>query len=97
MKQKISKIGFTKNGITSKVLNSKGLNVTLFAFDKGQELSTHTSGYPALLQVLEGKMKITISDKATSVSKNELIYLPPKKPHAVKAITRAKMLLVLAE
>ena len=96
-KQNSTKIAFTKNGITSKILYSERINATLFAFDKGQELSTHASSYPALIQVLEGKMRITISGKAETVGKKELIFLPPKKPHAVKAITKAKMLLFLAK
>ncbi len=95
--QKISQIGFTKGGITSKILFTEKINVTLFAFDKRQELSTHSSSFPAMIQVLEGKLKITIGGKAKTLGKNELAYLPPKKPHAVKALTKAKMLLFLAK
>jgi quercetin dioxygenase-like cupin family protein len=96
-KQKVSKIGFTKDGITSRILYNEKLNVTLFGFDKDQELSTHTSAYPALLQVTEGKMQITISGKAEILSKGEIIFLPQNKPHAVFAITKAKMLLTLGK
>ena len=97
MKQSIGKISFTKKGITSKILYSERINATLFAFDSQQELSTHESAFPALIQVLEGKMKITIAGKSQTVGKKELIYLPQKKPHAVKALTKAKMLLILAK
>lgn len=95
--QKIGKIGFTKNGIASRVISAEKINTTLFAFDKGQELSTHSSAFPALIQVLEGKLRITISGKPETIGKNWLCYLPPRKPHAVHAVSKAKMLLFLAK
>ena len=95
--QKIGKFGFTKGGITSKTLFAEKINATLFAFDKGQELSTHSSSYPAMILTLTGKLRITVGSETKTIGKNMVCYLPPKKPHSVKAISRAEMLLLLAK
>ena len=95
--QKIGKTSVTKGGITSRILFSEAINVTLFAFDKGQELSTHASAFPAMIQVLEGKFRITIGKEKKTLEKNTMVFLPAKKPHAVHALEKAKMLLFLAK
>lgn len=97
MAKQALKINYTKSGITSKILSNNKLNITLFGFDKKQELSTHSSAFPATIFVIEGKMKITIGGKSETLNKGELINLPANKPHAVLALTKAKMLLSLAK
>jgi len=70
-------------------------NVTLFAFDQGEELSEHTAPFDALVHVLDGNVEITISATSFQVRAGEAIIMPAGEPHAVKAVTRFKMLLTM--
>ncbi len=69
--------------------------VTLFAFDKGQGLSEHTTPYDALIHVLDGEVEVTISGNSSSVKTGEIIIMPANEPHALKAVDRFKMLLIM--
>ncbi len=77
------------------VVKAETGSVTLFAFDEGQELSEHTAPFDALVHVLDGDVKITISDKPFHLSLGDAIVMPAGEPHAVKAVTRFKMLLTM--
>ncbi len=70
-------------------------NVTLFAFDKGQELSEHTAPFDALAHILDGDAEIRISGKAFDLKAGDAIIMPADEPHALKAITPFKMLLTM--
>ena len=70
-------------------------NVTLFAFDRDQELSEHTAPFDALVHVLDGEAEIKISGKPFHLKAGEAIIMPANEPHAVKASTRFKMLLTM--
>ena len=70
-------------------------NVTLFAFDAGQELSEHTAPYDALVQVLEGEAAITVAGRPYRVRAGEMIVMPGHQPHALNAVSRFKMLLTM--
>lgn len=69
--------------------------VTLFAFDKGQGLSEHTAAFDALAYIVEGAAEIIISGKSNQVKTGEMIIMSAHKPHALKAIKKFKMLLVM--
>lgn len=69
--------------------------MTVFAFDAGEGLSEHTAPFDALVYLLEGKAEITIGGKPHAVWEGEMILMPAHKPHALKAVTRFKMLLVM--
>ena len=69
--------------------------VTLFAFDAGQGLSEHTAPFDAMVQVLDGEAEVTISGKTSTVRQGEMVVMPAKKPHALRAVKRFKMLLVM--
>jgi len=69
--------------------------VTLFAFDKGEGLSEHTAPFDALVQVLDGEVEITISKKPFRLAAGDAIIMPANEPHALKALERFKMLLVM--
>jgi len=89
-------IDYQDGGIVSRALvDKKTGTVTLFAFDAGQQLSEHTAPFDALVQVLEGELKITIEGKPSTVSAGHIIIMPANKPHALSASARAKMLLVM--
>jgi quercetin dioxygenase-like cupin family protein len=69
--------------------------ITCFAFDAGEELSEHTAPYDAVLTMLEGEAEITIMGQHYLLSEGDTIIMPAKKPHAVTAIRRFKMTLVM--
>jgi quercetin dioxygenase-like cupin family protein len=69
--------------------------VTLFAFDKGEGLSEHTAPFDALVHVLDGTVEITISGKPHRLTEGQMIIMPANDPHALKAVDRFKMMLVM--
>jgi len=81
--------------VSRTVINNREGTVTIFAFDKGEGLNEHTASYDALLHILEGRAEITISGKKSFLEQGEVILLPAGRPHAVKALTRFKMLLIM--
>lgn len=82
--------------IVSKTLaQNKAVSVTVFAFSKGEEISTHESDGDALVNVLEGKGKFTINGKDYILSAGESIVMPAKKPHAVYGEENFKFLLTV--
>ncbi len=82
--------------IVSKTLaQNKHHSLTLFAFDKGEEISTHESDGDAMVIALYGKGRITIDGKAHPLSAGEAIVMPAKTPHAVYAEEPFKMFLVV--
>ncbi len=92
------KVDYSTDGIVSKRIIQKPTgNITLFAFDKGQELSEHTAPFDALVQVIEGKATIIINKKPFELSQGQSIIMPANNPHAVKAIDRFKMLLTMVK
>jgi quercetin dioxygenase-like cupin family protein len=81
--------------VSSTIIKKQAGTITLFSFDKGQGLSEHTAPFDALIYILDGRAKIYIAKKPHQVKKGEIIILPANKPHAVKAITKFKMMLVM--
>ena len=69
--------------------------VTLFAFDKGQGLSEHTAPFDALVHVIDGEAVIIINGESINLKTGEATIMPANKPHALKAIDRFKMMLVM--
>lgn len=89
-------VGYQEGAVVSRiVLKREKCNVTLFAFDVGQGLSEHTSPFDALAQIVDGEAEITIAAKPITVRAGEVVLLPAGQPHALKAITRFKMLLTM--
>lgn len=83
--------------VSRTVIAKKTGTVTVFAFDKGQGLSTHSAPFDALVYIVDGEAKITISDKPQKVKAGELIIMPANKPHALKAVKPFKMVLVMVK
>jgi quercetin dioxygenase-like cupin family protein len=81
--------------VSRQIVKAEAGNVTLFAFDKGQELSEHTAPFDALVHVLDGEAEIRISGKPFTLKAGEAIVMPANEPHALKALTRFKMLLTM--
>ncbi len=88
--------GYQEGAVVSRTLiNQKTGTVTLFAFDAGQELSEHTAPYDALVQVLDGEAEIVIAGQPHQLKAGDSIIMPANDPHAVKALTRFKMMLTM--
>ena len=81
--------------VSKTVAQSKAVSVTLFAFDKDEEISTHASGGDAMVTCLDGVGRITIDGKAYTLQAGESIVMPAGHPHAVYGQERFKMLLVV--
>ena len=71
------------------------MSVTLFSFDKGEEISTHESGGDAFVTCLDGTGKITIDEQEYILHEGESIVMPAGHPHAVFGEEQFKMLLVV--
>jgi len=82
--------------IVSRTLaQNKAVSLTLFAFDKGEEISSHESNGDAMVLVLDGTGEITIDGEKFTLHAGETIVMPSKKPHAVMAIEPFKMFLIV--
>ncbi len=81
--------------VSRQITKAESGNVTMFAFDEGQELSEHTTPYEALVQVLDGEVEIRISGKPFLLKAGEAIIMPAGQPHAVRAVKKFKMLLTM--
>ena len=89
-------VAYQDDAVVSRTLMKKPTGtVTLFAFDKGQELSEHTAPFDAMVEVLDGVAEITISGAALQLSAGGMVIMPANAPHALKAIERFKMMLVM--
>lgn len=90
------KVDYSTEGIVSKrVIQKEKGNVTLFAFDKGQQLSEHSAPFDALIQVQEGQAEILINRVPFLLTGGQAIIMPANIPHAVNAVERFKMLLTM--
>jgi len=81
--------------VSREILRKDTGTVTLFAFAQGQGLSEHTAPFDALVYILDGEAKITISGNPVAVKAGEMIIMPANKPHALQAVKQFKMLLVM--
>ena len=89
-------ISYTEKGIASRVIaRAPGGNVTLFAFDTGEELSEHTAPYDALVLALEGTLVVRISGTPVRAIPGTVVRIPANAPHAVQSPGRSKMMLVM--
>ena len=89
-------IDYQKGSVVSRtIIDKKAGTITLFAFDEGQGLSEHTTPFDALVIILDGSAEVTISGKPHEVGEGEMVIMPAKKPHALKATKKFKMLLVM--
>ena len=92
----VNMVEYANDSIVSKtILDKTAGSITLFAFDKGQKLSEHTSPYDAVVQVLDGNAQINIGGENNNVSSGEIIIMPANIPHSVTANEKFKMLLIM--
>ena len=81
--------------VSRQITKAEAGSVTLFAFDKDQELSEHTAPFDALVHILEGEAQVTISGKPFDLKMGDAIIMPANEPHAVKAVQKFIMLLTM--
>jgi len=81
--------------VSRTLAQNKAVSITLFAFDEGEEISTHESEGDALVHVLEGEGTFTVDGKVHTVKAGEALVMPTGKPHAVFASQAFKMLLTV--
>jgi len=94
----INDIQVNPGAIVSKTLRkSPTMNLTLFAFDTAQALSGHSSPMDAYVQILSGKMNITIDQKTQLVKTGQMILMPAGINHALEALEPARMLLTMVK
>ena len=89
-------ISYQEGSVVSRtIIDRKAGTVTLFAFDESQGLSEHTAPFDALAQILEGEVEITIAGKPLRLEGGEFVLMPAHQPHALRGITKFKMLLTM--
>jgi quercetin dioxygenase-like cupin family protein len=81
--------------VSREIIRKPAGTMTAFAFAEGEGLSEHTAPFDAVVYVLEGKVEISNAGAPHQVKEGEMIVMPANKPHALKAITRFKMLLMM--
>lgn len=89
-------VTYQQGQIVSKTLSqNKNVNMTLFAFDKDEEISSHSSRGDAFVYILDGVATVTIADKEHELNAGQTIVMPSSIPHAVYAKERMKFLLIV--
>ena len=81
--------------VSRQITKADAGNVTLFAFDMGQELSEHTAPFDALVHLLDGEAEVRLAGVPHLLSAGDAIIMPADVPHALRAVTRFKMLLTM--
>ena len=89
-------VNYQSGAIVSRTIieREKG-SITVFAFYENQGLSEHTTPYDAVVQSIEGEAIVTISGNPLQLKQGDIVILPANKPHAVKALTKFKMILTM--
>lgn len=91
-------VDYEEGRVVSRTLAAKPhVNITLFAFDRGEEISAHTSPGDAMVQVLDGTARITIGADELNAKAGQVVVMPANVPHAVYAASRFKMLLTVVK
>lgn len=81
--------------VSRTILDKPAGTVTLFAFDANEGLSEHTAPYNALVYLLDGSLQVTVSGRPHELQPGDMLIMPADEPHALRATSRCKMLLVM--
>lgn len=89
-------VSYQSGSVVSRtIIDAPEGTVTIFAFDKGQGLSTHSAPYNALVEVIDGTGVFTIEDKVFNITSGCQLIMPANKPHSVTANEQFKMTLIM--
>lgn len=92
----VDAVDYQNGSIVSKqILKKPNGNITLFAFDKDETLTEHTSPFEAVVYMVDGEMEITIGGTLYNVKAGEILVMPANIPHGLKAALKSKMLLTM--
>jgi|ERR1035437_863885 quercetin dioxygenase-like cupin family protein len=92
----IESINYQNGSIVSRqIIKKPNGNITLFAFDKDESLTVHTSPFEAVVYMVDGEMEIKIGGNPHQVKADEILILPPDVAHGLKATVKSKMLLTM--
>ncbi len=84
-----------ENGILSRILHKDDkVNVTLFGFSAGQELSAHSAPTPAILYFLDGEAAVQLGEDTVDAQRGSFVYMPPMLTHGILAKTPVRMMLI---
>lgn len=91
-----AEIEIPQDGTLSRVLHSDDqVRLVAFGFDTGQELTDHTAGVPVVLQVVSGRLEISLDGDISEIGHRSWVHMPAHLPHAVKALEPTIMILTL--
>ena len=89
-------VDYQQGSVVSRtIIDKKTGTLTLFAFGEGQALSEHTAPFDALVYIIDGESEVTISGNALHLKAGEIVIMPANEPHALKAVKKFKMMLVM--
>lgn len=89
-------VSYQDGQVVSKTLvQNPGVSLTLFSFDKGEEISSHSSHGDAMVYVIDGEAKITIGEETFTAKAGETVVMPSEVPHAVSAPEKMKFMLTV--
>lgn len=89
-------VEYSAGGIVSKtVLKRETGNISVFSFDKNEGLTEHTSPFDAVIVGIDGRGEVTIGGAPNTVEAGQLIIMPRNIPHAVTAVEKFKMMLIM--
>mgnify|MGYP000243216089 CR=1 FL=1 len=89
-------ISYADKAVVSKhILKKQTGNISLFAFDKGEGLSEHTTPFDAMVLIVDGKAEIIINGESHILDSGDSIIMPANVPHALKAVEKFKMVLTM--
>jgi len=83
--------------VSRTVLKAEGARVVVFSFDAGQVLTEHTAAVPALLQTLDGHLRITADGRTVDLRPGGLVHLAARLPHAVEAVEASRLQLTMLD
>ena len=94
----LDEVEIPEDGTLSRVMFSgDGLRVVLFAFDEGQELTEHTASVPAVIQVVKGRLALTVADKSVEIEADSWMHMDAHLTHAVVALEPSVLILTLQQ
>jgi quercetin dioxygenase-like cupin family protein len=92
----IDMTSYQEGSIVSRTIIDKDSGtITLFAFGEGQALSEHTAPFDALVYLLDGEANVTVSGTSLKLKEGDMVIMPANQPHALRAIKKFKMMLVM--
>jgi quercetin dioxygenase-like cupin family protein len=89
-------VNYSEGTVASRmIVNRKAGNITLFSFDENEGLSEHSAPYDAVVTILDGECEVWVAGKTFQMKEGDTIIFPANAPHALSAITKFKMMLVM--